>query len=113
MVSSFNCLYYVVSDVILVVADQYIALSDTIVKNGADNVDHGVKGYYFTENGEHSWYELSKAVGRAMVELGISKSDEPTTFTTEELVKYFGSEVSYAYSALVYPVVDMITKGIR
>lgn len=79
-------------------ADLYIVIYDAIVKNGADNVDHGEKGYYFVENGEHSWYELSKAIGSAMVELGFSKSDEPTTFTTEELIKYFSSEVSSVLS---------------
>lgn len=28
-----------------------------------------------------------------MVDLGLSKDDEPTSFTKEELVKYFRSEV--------------------
>ena len=30
-----------------------------------------------------------------MVKLGLSQSDEPTTFSDEELVKYFGSVVSF------------------
>ena len=72
----------------------YMVLYDTIVKNGPNNVDHGVRGYYYGENGEHSWYDISKEIGRVMVELGLSKSDEPTSFTTDELVKYFGSEAS-------------------
>lgn len=76
----------------------YIALYDAITKNGADNVDHGERGYYFAENGEHSWLELSNAIGSAMVELGFSKSAEPTAFTTEELIKYFSSEVSFYIS---------------
>lgn len=69
----------------------YIVLYDAIVKNGPDNVDHGIRGYYIGENGEHSWGEISQAIGRAQVELGLSKTDEPTTFTDEELAKYFGS----------------------
>ena len=68
-------------------------LYDAIVTKGADNVDHGIRGYYYGENGEHSWYDISKEIGRAFVELGLSKSDEPTTFSDEELAKYFGSVV--------------------
>lgn len=70
-----------------------MVLYDAIVKNGPDHVDHGGRGYYYGENGEHSWYELSKEIGRVMVELGLSKSDEPTSFSKEELIRYFGSEV--------------------
>lgn len=73
-------------------ADLYIVLYDAIVKNPA-TVGHGRDGYYFAENGEYSWYEVSKEIGKAMVELGLSKSEEPTTFTTEELIKYWGFEV--------------------
>jgi len=35
-------------------------------------------------------YDVGKAVGQALVDLGISSSNEPTTFTEEELDKYFG-----------------------
>ena len=34
-------------------------------------------------------YDISKAIGVAMVELGKAKIDEPTTFTKEDLDKYF------------------------
>ncbi|KAF7790012.1 hypothetical protein EIP86_000960, partial [Pleurotus ostreatoroseus] len=77
-------------------ADLYIRLWDAIVAN-PDAVGHGRDGFYFGENGEHAWYDISKAVGRAMVELGLSKSDEPTTFSDEELVKYWGSVESGQY----------------
>ncbi len=75
-------------------ADLYIVLHDAIAKNPAA-VGHGRDGYYFAENGEYSWYEVSKAIGKAMVELGLSKSEEPTTFTSEELVQYWGFEVRF------------------
>jgi hypothetical protein len=74
-------------------ADLYIVLYDTIVKNGPDNVDHGIRGYYFGENGEYSWYDISKEIGRTMIELKLTNNPEPTTFSDEELVKYFGSVV--------------------
>ncbi|KAI0783871.1 NAD-P-binding protein [Irpex lacteus] len=72
-------------------ADFFIILYDALIAN-PDKVGHGRDGYYFGTNGEHTWYDISKAIGVALVKRGISKSDEPTTFTTEELVKYFGSE---------------------
>ena len=73
--------------------DLFIILWDAVVSN-PEKIGHGRDGFYFGENGEHLWYDISKAIGKALVKRGISKSDEPTPFTTEELVKYFGSEVS-------------------
>ncbi|KAI0737090.1 NAD-P-binding protein [Daedaleopsis nitida] len=73
------------------VADLYIVLFDSIVNN-PDQTGHGWEGFYFGENGEHTWYQLSKAVGEALVSLGITTEAESTTFTVEELVKYWGSE---------------------
>ncbi|KAF8911926.1 hypothetical protein CPB85DRAFT_1375843 [Mucidula mucida] len=40
-------------------------------------------GYYFAENGEHEFIDLSKAVGAVLSDLGIG-SPEPQTFTPEE-----------------------------
>ncbi len=34
-------------------------------------------------------YDVSKELGRALVALGKSSSDEPTPFTQEDLDKYF------------------------
>ncbi|OCH93024.1 NAD(P)-binding protein [Obba rivulosa] len=78
------------------VADLYIVLFDAIMTR-PDAVAHGREGYYFAENGEHTWYDISKAVGRALVELGVSETDEPTTLSREELIKYFGSEAMGNY----------------
>ncbi|KAL0564751.1 hypothetical protein V5O48_017289, partial [Marasmius crinis-equi] len=70
-------------------ADLYNILYDSIVKNPS-KTGHGREGFYFGANGEHRLYDVSKAVGEALVDLGISESPEPTTFTKEELDKYFG-----------------------
>ena len=66
-----------------------------------DKVGHGREGYYFGENGEHSWLSISQAIGEALVSLGVSTDPEPTVFTDEELIKYFGSLVSICWSLLV------------
>lgn len=73
------------------VADLFVLLFDTIVSKGPDNVDHGARGYYIAENGEVQLYKLSRAIGDAAAELGQLHEPEPTAFTDEELVKYFGS----------------------
>jgi nucleoside-diphosphate-sugar epimerase len=72
-------------------ADLYIVLLDAVLSN-PDKVGHGRDGYYFGINGEHTWYQISKEIGKAMVKLGLSKSDEPTMFTQEEIPKYFYNE---------------------
>ncbi|EED84078.1 predicted protein [Postia placenta Mad-698-R] len=72
------------------VADLYIVLLDAITANQA-GVGHGWEGIYFGENGEHTWYDISKAISQALVELGVGGTDEPTSFTDEELAKYWGS----------------------
>ncbi|TCD63645.1 hypothetical protein EIP91_005162 [Steccherinum ochraceum] len=68
----------------------FILLFDGIVNNDPA-IGHGEDGFYFGINGEHSWYELSKEIGRVLKAKGRVQSDEPTTFSDEELVKYFGS----------------------
>ena len=73
------------------VADLYIVLFDNIISN-PDKTGHGWEGFYFGENGEHQWIDISRAVGKALVELGLADNPEPTTFTVEELVKYWGNE---------------------
>jgi len=69
-------------------ADLYIDLYNAIKEN-LDKAGHGRKGYYFGLNGEHTLYDVSKELGRAMVAVGKSSSEEPTTFTKEEMNKYF------------------------
>ena len=75
------------SDTFPTVADLYIVLFDSILAN--PKTGHGHNGYYFGENGEHSLYDVGKAIGEALHSYGIGDA-VPTTFTEEELQKYFG-----------------------
>jgi len=77
--------------------DLYITLFDAIV-NDPEKVGHGREGFYFGENGEHPWYDISKEIARVLHEKGLSKTDEPTSFTDEELIKYWGSLDAGNYS---------------
>ena len=53
-----------------------------------DDVPHGREGFYFGENGEHTFYELSRAIGEGLVAIGKSSDAEPSTFSKEEIDKY-------------------------
>ncbi|KAF9453418.1 NAD(P)-binding protein [Macrolepiota fuliginosa MF-IS2] len=70
------------------VADLYIDLYNAIKAN-PDAVGHGRDGFYFGLNGEHVLYDVSKELGRVLVAFGKSSEEEPTTFTKEEIDKYF------------------------
>jgi O-phosphoseryl-tRNA(Cys) synthetase len=59
------------------------------------NIGHGREGFYFGENGGHSLYEVGRRIAEALVELGKGRSVEPTTFTEEEVAKYFGVRNDY------------------
>jgi len=74
--------------------DDNSALYATVLEgvlNKSPALGHGVDGFYFGISGEHSWYEISKEIAEVLVEKGRSKSSEPTPFTEEEFVRYFGS----------------------
>ncbi|KAI0091096.1 NAD(P)-binding protein [Irpex rosettiformis] len=72
-------------------ADFFIILYDAIVSN-PENIGHGRTGYFFGENGNFIWHDFAKAVGKALFKRGLSRSEDPTMFTTEEVIKYCGSE---------------------
>ena len=62
-------------------------LIDSILSN--PDTPHGREGFYFGENGEHSMFQVGEAIGKVLVDLRLAKSPEPTTFTKEEIGKYF------------------------
>ncbi|KAI0029867.1 hypothetical protein K488DRAFT_55440 [Vararia minispora EC-137] len=53
-------------------------------------VRHGRQGYFFAENGEYRIIDAARAYTKTLHELGKSATAEPTSFTGEEIVKYFG-----------------------
>ncbi|KAL1744558.1 hypothetical protein HDZ31DRAFT_64001 [Schizophyllum fasciatum] len=68
--------------------DLYMLLLDAVLRDPA-SVPHGREGYYFGAADEHTWYEASLAIGEAMVALGKSDNPEPTSFTAEEIAKWY------------------------
>ncbi|CAL1702855.1 unnamed protein product [Somion occarium] len=75
--------------------DLYMILLETLLAE-PEKAGHGSEGYYFAENGEHTWCELSRAIGVALRQLGISKNIEPTSLNEEEVAKYGGTLGGYA-----------------
>jgi hypothetical protein len=69
-------------------AELYQIIFDAALAN--QNVPHGREGFYFGASDEYRLYDLAKAYSRALYDLGKGKSPEPTSFTAEEIQKYFG-----------------------
>jgi hypothetical protein len=72
---------------VLLVGNLYIKLYDAIITNPATGHDH--EGFYFGASDEHNLYEVSKEIAKTPLDMGKGKSAEPTTFTDEEVKKYF------------------------
>lgn len=83
---------------ITTVAEYYDLLFDAALYNPS-KLGHGREGHYFIEAGEISMYEVSKAIGAALVALGRAEEAEPTLLTPEECLKYFGSDF---YTGLIF-----------
>lgn len=74
-------------------ADFYLILFNAALEK-RENIPHGREGFYYSENGEHTWYDLCKTITKELHAKGASKTHEPTTFTDEELIKAIGNLVS-------------------
>ncbi|KAF8907377.1 NAD-binding protein [Gymnopilus junonius] len=70
------------------VAELYVVLFNAIRAGNNPAIGHGRDGFYFGENGEHTLYEVGKAISVALVQLGLSEYSEPSTFTKEEINEY-------------------------
>ena len=74
----------------MTVASFYFTLFDAVLRN--HNLSHGWHGFYYVTNDEYTWYSLSKKIGEALVALGKATEAEPTSFTLDELPRYFWTE---------------------
>ncbi|TRM56130.1 hypothetical protein BD626DRAFT_541523 [Schizophyllum amplum] len=69
--------------------DLFMLVFDAAVRDPA-GTGHGREGYYIAASDEHTWYQISKAIGEAMVKFERASDSEPTSFTKEELDKFYG-----------------------
>ncbi|OSD04111.1 NAD-P-binding protein [Trametes coccinea BRFM310] len=58
------------------------------------DIGHGKEGYYFAENGEHRLHDVAKQIGKVLKDFGLADTEEPSSFTQEELDKYFAGSDS-------------------
>ena len=65
-------------------SEVFVALVEAAAAGGG-NASWGDEGYYFTENGEHIWGEISKAVASAAHKQGFIPSDEVQSHSNEEI----------------------------
>lgn len=91
------------------VAELFMVVYDLALAGNKGN--HGHQGYFFAESGEHTLYvptatgirpssssflfsrnrfSVGQTIGQAMVKYKLAENPEPTTFTKEEIDKYFG-----------------------
>lgn len=64
---------------------------DTIYATALKSGSHGYEGNYLAVAGEYQLLEVTKWIGKTMHKNGWSDSDEPKTFSDDELTKYYGS----------------------
>ncbi|KAI0769398.1 NAD-P-binding protein [Trametes elegans] len=60
-----------------------------------EKMGHGKEGYYFAENGEHELYDVAKTIGSVLKQFGLTRTGEPSSFTKEELDRYFSGSESF------------------
>ena len=59
------------------------------IRSDPDKIGHGREGFYFGENGEHTFYDVVKIIAESLVALGKITNPEPLSFTDEEIQRYF------------------------
>ncbi|KAJ3971259.1 NAD(P)-binding protein [Lentinula raphanica] len=69
-------------------AELYNIIFDAVLTS-PETLGHGREGYYFGANKSHTLYQVGKAISDVMFKMNRSKGGEPTTFTKEEIDKYF------------------------
>ncbi|KAI5196548.1 hypothetical protein AUEXF2481DRAFT_44339 [Aureobasidium subglaciale EXF-2481] len=78
----------------------FVLLVEEAAKNNTDTKLWGSNGYYFTENGEHVWGELSKVVAESAKEQGLLKEVKTEQMDMETAKKTAGFEaVSWGWNS--------------
>jgi nucleoside-diphosphate-sugar epimerase len=75
-------------DAYIIIFNQLVAAYGPDAKPNAQPSPYlttGREGYYFAENGKHSWRQLSEKIGEVLYKKGIVKSPEVTSFPDDEV----------------------------
>ncbi len=87
------------------VADLFLLLWNAIV-SGSEKAGHGWEGFYIAASDESDAYEYAKETARVLVELGLSTSTEVSSFTPEEVSKYYPSVSSSTGDPTEHPLTN-------
>jgi nucleoside-diphosphate-sugar epimerase len=86
------------SDAYIIIFDQLLAAYGPDAKSNAQTSPYlttGREGYYFAENGEHTWRQLSEKIGEVLYRKDIIKSPEVTSFPDDEVESSLWGEFSW------------------
>jgi nucleoside-diphosphate-sugar epimerase len=81
------------SDAYIIIFDQLLAAYGPDAKPDAQSSPYlttGREGYYFAENGHHTWRQLSEKIGEVLHKKGIAKSPDVTSFPNDEVESILG-----------------------
>lgn len=73
-------------------SDVYLRLVDAIAAKNLSPELFGEKGYFFTENGQHSWSDLARWIGQEASKAGYVSSAEEKVLEQDAASKQAGSE---------------------
>jgi nucleoside-diphosphate-sugar epimerase len=85
-------------DAYIIIFDQLVAAYGPNAKPDAKPSPYlttGREGYYFAENGRHSWRQLSQKIGEVLYKKGIAKSPEVTSFPDDEVESILWGKLSW------------------
>jgi nucleoside-diphosphate-sugar epimerase len=69
------------------IADAFIKLTEEALKPHGGNADWGKEGYYFCEDGEHTWGDFEKKIAEILHAKGAIKSADLEEMTVEDASK--------------------------
>lgn len=85
-------------DAYIILFDQLLAVygpNATLDAKPDPYLTTGRQGYYFPENGKHSWRQLSEKIGEVLYKKDIIKSPEVTSFPDDEVESSLWGEFSW------------------
>ncbi|KAA1475299.1 NAD(P)-binding protein [Dentipellis sp. KUC8613] len=71
-------------------AQLFIIVLEAALAHPERPLPHGREGFFFAENGEFPMIVVCKEIAKILYDMGKAKSPEPTPFTHDEILKYFG-----------------------
>ncbi|UJR08018.1 hypothetical protein I4U23_012296 [Adineta vaga] len=102
------------ADAFILLFDQLVAAYGPDAKSNVQPSSYlttGREGYYFAENGRHTWRQLSEKIAEVLLKKGVTKSAEVTSFPDDEVEdNLWGKESWYAVGSQSNSKADRLRK---